>query len=107
MPWKRKGKCVYKKTKDSKKLGKKQGCSKTVSMAKKYLKALYASEDEVLKEIKDYFSKKGEDHLEFDSHPLATISDLMDPMKPAPWDHLTNTEDDEDIDIDIKEVIKK
>ena len=104
MPWERKGKCVYKKTKDSKKLGKKQGYSKTVSVAKKYLKALYTSEDEVLEEIKDYFSKKSDDHLEFDSHPLATISDLMDPMKPAPWD---NTEDDENVDIDIKEVIKK
>ena len=30
----------------------------------------------------------------------------MDPSKPAPWDHLTNTPDDEDIDIEIEEIIK-
>jgi hypothetical protein len=30
----------------------------------------------------------------------------MDPAKPAPWDHLVNTEDDEDIDIEIEERIK-
>jgi len=31
----------------------------------------------------------------------------MNPKKPAPWDHLTNDEDDEDIDIDIQEIISK
>lgn len=105
MPWKRKGKCVYKKSKNSKKLGKKQGCSKTIPMAKKYLKALYASE--VVEEIKDYFKRKEEDYLEFDNHPLSSADDLMDPTKPAPWDHLTNTEDDEDIDVEIEEIVRK
>lgn len=38
MPYKRKGKCVYKKG------GKKVGCSKTIKKAKKYIKALYANE---------------------------------------------------------------
>lgn len=37
MPYKRKGKCVYKKT------GKKVGCSKTVAKSKEHLKALYAA----------------------------------------------------------------
>lgn len=62
--------------------------------------------DIILNEIKDYFKKKDEDYLEFDKHPLASPEDLMDPSKPAPWDHLTNTEDDEDIDIEIEEEIK-
>jgi len=38
MPYERKGKCVYKPT------GKKVGCSDTEAKAKKYIKALYASE---------------------------------------------------------------
>ena len=46
MPWKRKGKCVFKITKN-KKIGKKQGCSDSVEKAKKYLKALYANADDV------------------------------------------------------------
>ena len=62
--------------------------------------------DVILKEIKDYFAKKDKDYLEFDNHPLSSASDLLDPTKPAPWDHLTNTPDDEDIDIEIEEVIK-
>jgi hypothetical protein len=36
MPYKRKGKCVYKKS------GKKVGCSKSVKGAKRYMRALYA-----------------------------------------------------------------
>ena len=63
--------------------------------------------EQLLKEIKDYFSKKDKDYLEFDNHPLSNSKDLMDSSKPAPWDHLTNTEDDEDIDIEIEEYIKK
>lgn len=58
----------------------------------------------LLKEIKDYFSKKEAEYLEFDMHHLSSIENLMDPEKPAPWDHLTNTEDDEDVDIEITEV---
>ena len=62
----------------------------------------------LLKEIKDYFNnKKQKEFLEFDEHPLSSIQDLMDPRKPAPWDHLTNTADDEDIDIEIEEYITK
>lgn len=64
--------------------------------------------EKLLKEIKDYFNKnKDEDYLAFDDHPLSSVEDLMDPSKPAPWDHLTNDEDDEDIDIDIQEIINK
>lgn len=63
--------------------------------------------DIILNEIKDYFTKKDKDYLEFDGHPLANVDDLLDPKKPAPWDHLTNTPDDEDVDIEIEEVIKK
>ena len=103
MPFKRKGKCVFKITKSGKQ-GKKKGCSKSVAKAKKYVKALYANSDDVMAEIKDYFrDQNDEDYLAFDGHPLATIQNLMDPNKPAPWDHLVNDEDDEDIDIDVKE----
>lgn len=63
--------------------------------------------DVIFKEIKDYFQKKDKEHLEFDDHPLSSPEDLMDPTKPAPWDHLTNTEDDEDVDIEIEEIIRK
>ena len=38
MPYQRKGRCVYKKD-----TGKKVGCSKTASKAKKYMKALHAN----------------------------------------------------------------
>ena len=59
---------------------------------------------DTMQEIKDYFNnKRDEDYMAFDRHPLSSIKDLMDPTKPAPWDHLTNTEDDHDIDIDIDE----
>ena len=51
MPWKRKGKCVFKITKSGGK-GKKQGCSKTVAKAKKYVKALYANADDVAESTK-------------------------------------------------------
>lgn len=103
MPFKRKGKCVFKITKSGSQ-GKKKGCSTSVAKAKKYVKALYANSDDVMAEVKDYFrNQSDEDYLEFDDHPLSTASALMDPDKPAPWDHLTNDEDDEDIDIDVEE----
>lgn len=41
MPYVRKAKCVY-----NKKSRKKVGCSKTTSKAKKYIKALYAAEED-------------------------------------------------------------
>ena len=52
MPYKRDGKCVYKKNPDGSQ-GKKKGCSKTVAKAKKYLKKLYSVEEI----IKDELSK--------------------------------------------------
>ena len=54
MPWKRKGKCVYKVSKNNSK-SKKQGCSDSVAKAKKYLKALYANSSDVNEEIEEYF----------------------------------------------------
>ena len=64
--------------------------------------------EQLLKEIKDYFrNQQDEDYLEFDDHPLSSVDALMDPSKPAPWDHLDNEEDDEDVDIDIQESIIK
>ena len=106
MPFKRKGKCVFKITKSGKQ-SKKKGCSKSVAKAKKYIKTLYANSDDVVAEIKEYFKNyQDEDYLSFQDHPLADIDSLMDPTKPAPWDHLTNTDDDEDLDIDIEERIK-
>lgn len=103
MPFKRKGKCVFKITKSGKQ-GEKKGCSKTVAKAKKYVKALYANSDDMMAEIKDYFrDQQDEDYMAFNDHPLSDIESLMDPSKPAPWDHLTNPEGDEDVDIDIRE----
>ena len=68
--------------------------------------------NDILKQIQTYFenikkNKEDEDHMVFDGHHLSSIDNLMDPTKPAPWDHLTNTEDDEDVDIDIQESIKQ
>ena len=51
MPWKRKGKCVFKITKSGGQ-GKKQGCSKSVAKAKKYVKALYANADDIAESTK-------------------------------------------------------
>ena len=90
MPYIRIEKCVFKKNKSGQK-GEKVGCSKSVDKAKKYLKALYASTDETLQEIKDYFSNKAdEDYLSFDDPALASIESLMDPNSPAPWDSEDN-----------------
>jgi len=47
MPYERKGKCVYKPS------GEKVGCSDTVEKAKKYIKALYASEKVTKEQIKE------------------------------------------------------
>ena len=61
--------------------------------------------ENVLSEIRDYFrNQKDEDYMSFEGHPLANVDDLMNPDKPAPWDHLTNDEDDEDIDVDVEDV---
>ena len=103
MPFKRYGKCVFKITKSGKK-GEKKGCSDSEAKAKKYVKALYANSDDIIEEIKDYFrNQQDEDYLAFQDHPLASIENLMDPDKPAPWDHLTNDNEDDDIDVDVEE----
>ena len=69
-----------------------------------YKRRILMTIEQLLKEIKDYFrNQQDEDYLAFDDHPLADVESLMDPNKPAPWDHLDNEEDDEDVDIDIKE----
>ena len=57
MPYKRVGKCVYKKKRDGSK-GKKTGCSKTVAKAKKYLKALYAVDEVVREELKRFLEER-------------------------------------------------
>lgn len=62
----------------------------------------------IIKEVEDYFNDlKDDDYLEFDKHPLSSLEDLMDLSRPAPWDHLTNTLDDEDLDVEIEEDIKE
>lgn len=50
MPYKRVGKCVYKKKADGSK-GEKKGCSTSVEKAKKYLKKLYSVEEIVRQEL--------------------------------------------------------
>lgn len=62
--------------------------------------------EQLFNEIKDYFKKKEKDYLEFDDHPLSSVNDLLDPDKPAPWDHLHNSEEDGDVDIDVQGVDK-
>lgn len=71
-------------------------------MKKKKITSQYINK--ILNEIKDYFKKNSdEDYMAFNNHPLSNADDLMDPKKPAPWDHLTNHPDDHDIDIEIEE----
>lgn len=62
MPYQRKGRCVYKKD-----TGKKVGCSKTASKAKKYLKALHANV---------------EDTEDFDTLVESILSYLQSEVKP-------------------------
>ena len=89
--------------------GKKSSCHTSKKKAQDSISARYASEitEDIIEEIKDYFrNQSDEDYLSFDNHPLSDISSLLDPTKPAPWDHLNNSEDDEDVDIEIEERIK-
>jgi hypothetical protein len=59
----------------------------------------------ILNEIRDYFrNQEDEDYMAFNDHPLANPEDLLNPDKPAPWDHLTNDEDDGDVDVDVEGV---
>jgi len=57
MPYERKGKCVY-----NKETGKKKGCSSSATKAKKYMKALYASElqERVQKTVKKIINEQKE-----------------------------------------------
>jgi len=57
MPYKRIGKCVYKKNSDGTK-GKKKGCSKTVAKAKKYLKRLYSIDEVIREELEKYLQER-------------------------------------------------
>ena len=50
MPYKRVGKCVYKKKSDGSS-GKKKGCSSSIEKAKKYLKKLYSVEEIIKDEL--------------------------------------------------------
>jgi len=85
MPYKRKGKCVYKKK--GKKLGEKVGCSTSAEKAKKYLKALYANTNENIEEVNEYFkNNQDSDYLKYDDHPLSSVEKLLDDDAPAPWD---------------------
>tara|TARA_B100000686_G_scaffold344173_1_gene426321 strand:+ start:264 stop:440 length:177 start_codon:yes stop_codon:yes gene_type:complete len=56
MPYKRDGKCVYKKNPDGSR-GKKKGCSKSVAKAKKYLKKLYSVEEIIKDELNKILGK--------------------------------------------------
>ena len=71
MPFKRKGKCVFKITKSGEQ-GKKKGCSKSVDKAKKYLKALYANSEDTMDEIKDYFRNQKDHQHSLFSYLLRT-----------------------------------
>ena len=66
---------------------------------------MYDTINYLMQEIKDYFNKKekDEDYLAFDDHPLSTIENMLNTARPAPWDHLTNTPDDHDLDIEIED----
>ena len=93
-------------TVNKKKTKKKKSCHTSKTKAAAAIRATYA--EELSEEIKKYFlNKDDEDYMAFNNHSLSSKEYLLDPTKPAPWDHLTNTEDDEDVDIEIEEKIYK
>ena len=101
MPYEIRGKCVHKKGED-----KPLKCHDSIKKAKKHLTALNLNvkNENFVIELKDYFSSRSdEDYLRFDGHPLSDLKSLMDDESPAPWDHLTNTADDGDVDVDVQE----
>lgn len=77
--YKRKGKCVYKTE-----TGEKKGCSDSVAMAKKYVKALYANTDDIKEELEDFFTTR-DDEEEGRFNDTST-EDLLNPDIPAPWE---------------------
>jgi hypothetical protein len=85
MPWRRKGKCVFKINKD-KTIGKKQGCSDSTTKAKKYLKALYANVDEMKDQVKafvDQYLEESEYSNWFDG---LDISEVLDESQSPVWE---------------------
>ena len=76
--YERKGKCVYKKE-----TGEKKGCSDTVAMAKKYVKALYANADDIKEDIDEYFLREEDEEETFDD---VSTADILNPNIPAPWE---------------------
>jgi cation transport regulator ChaB len=59
MPYERKGKCIY-----NKETGEKKGCSTSVGKAKKYMRALYAAENGIIKEEESELSQAIKDRAE-------------------------------------------
>jgi hypothetical protein len=59
MPYERKGKCIY-----NKETGEKKGCSTSVGKAKKYMRALYAAENGIIKEEESELSQAIQDRAE-------------------------------------------
>lgn len=59
MPYERKGKCIF-----NKETGKKKGCSTSVGKAKKYMRALYAAENGIIKEEESKLSQAIQDRAE-------------------------------------------
>ena len=72
MPFKRFGKCVYKVNKKGNKK-EKEGCSDSISMAKKYLKALYANVDDVNEEVEEYVRGLSDDEFKNEKEFLKKI----------------------------------
>jgi cation transport regulator ChaB len=59
MPYERKGKCIY-----NKETGEKKGCSTSIGKAKKYMRALYAAENGIIKEEESELSQAIKDRAE-------------------------------------------
>jgi hypothetical protein len=59
MPYERKGKCIF-----NKETGEKKGCSTSVGKAKKYMRALYAAENGIIKEEESKLSQAIQDRAE-------------------------------------------
>ena len=78
--------------------------NKDLNAAIKIIKSKKITMGKKTQEIEKYFNKnKDEDYLRFDGDELSSVENIMNPDKPAPWDHLSNYEDDEDIDVNISE----
>jgi len=85
MPWKRKGKCVFKVSKSGN-IGKKQGCSDSAKKAEKYLKALYANSGDVSEEIMRYLEDLIRDNTIAEWFDSQTLEEVLDENVPAIWE---------------------